>query len=343
MTSLVNPRALRFWALFGAFVIEAACGNDRMGNDMTGPTTGTGPAAPVAPAPAGKPKLRFAVMPRSLDQPTSNHAKVGADRAALALGNVEILWRGPETVDQARQKEMLEAFITQKVDGIAISCTNGEFLTETVNKAVEAGIPVVTWESDAPKSKRVAFYGLDDLASGKILGEEAAKLLGDKGTVAVITSLGTDNLNRRLEGVQGALKGHAAIKVVEVFDIKDEAARSVEVIAAATKKYPALGAFIGVAGLAVFAPSALESVDPARTKFVGFDTVGPALELMKAGKVQVLVGQKYFGWGSESVKILADIKAGKPPAQPVVDSGVDVVTPANLAQYQEAWAKLEKP
>ena len=41
--------------------------------------------------------------------------------------------------------------------------------------------------------------------------------------------------------------------------------------------------------------------------------------------------------------ILADIKAGKLPAKAVVDSGVDIVTPANLAQYQEAWAKLEKP
>ena len=59
--------------------------------------------------------------------------------------------------------------------------------------------------------------------------------------------------------------------------------------------------------------------------------------------MQVLVGPKYFGWGSEAVKLLADIKAGKPPAQPVIDSGVDVVTPANLAQYEETWAKLQKP
>jgi ribose transport system substrate-binding protein len=59
--------------------------------------------------------------------------------------------------------------------------------------------------------------------------------------------------------------------------------------------------------------------------------------------VQGLIGQKYFGWGSETVKILADIKAGKPPAAPIVDSGFDLVTPATLEAYQEAWAKLEKP
>jgi ribose transport system substrate-binding protein len=342
MTSLLNTRALRFWALLVAFMLELSCGGDRGAGDMTGPSAATAAVAPAG-APASKPKYRFAVMPKSLDQAIFKHAKVGAERAAAALGNVEILWRAPEAADPARQKEMLEAFITQKVDGIAISCANGELLTEAINKAVEAGIPVVTWESDAPKSKRQAFYGIDDLAAGKTLGEETAKLLGDKGTVAILTSLGAASPSRRLEGVQEALKGHAAIKVVEVFDVKESPARASEVLAAATKKYPELGAFLSVAGGSVLTAEALAPVDPARTKVVSFDTIAPALELMAAGKAQVLVGQKYFGWGSESVKILADLKAGKAPAQPLVDAGVDVVTPANLAQYQEAWAKLEKP
>ena len=100
-----------------------------------------------------------------------------------------------------KQKEILESAITQKVDGIAISCTNGDFLTETINKAVDAGIPVVTWDSDAPKSKRAAFYGIDDLASGRIMGEQAVRLLNGKGTIAIITSMGATNLQRRLDGM----------------------------------------------------------------------------------------------------------------------------------------------
>ena len=66
---------------------------------------------------------------------------------------------------------------------------------------------------------------------------------------------------------------------------------------------------------------------------ISFDTIPPAPDLLKAGKVQVLLGQKYFGWGSESVRLLADIKAGKMPPNPIIDSGVDVVTPANVDQY----------
>src|SRR5262245_30965067 len=114
------------------------------------------------PASGGAVKLRFAVMPKTLDLPVFNYAKTGAEREAAKRGNIEIIWRAPESADQIRQKEILESFITQKVDGIAISCLNGDFLTDTINRAVDAGIPVVTWDADAPKSKRMAFYGVDD-------------------------------------------------------------------------------------------------------------------------------------------------------------------------------------
>src|SRR5207344_1692277 len=96
------------------------------------------------------------------------------------LGNVEVVYSGPDHADELKQKEILESFIAQKVDGIAISVQNGDFLTSTIDKAIDAGIPVVTWDSDAPKSKRQAFYGVDDYKSGQILGEEASRLLGGK-------------------------------------------------------------------------------------------------------------------------------------------------------------------
>jgi len=286
-------------------------------------------------------KLRFAVIPKALDIPVFNYAKIGAEREAARLGNVDVIWRAPETADQLRQKEILESFITQRVDGIAISALNGDFLTDTINRAVDAGIPVVTWDSDAPKSKRAAFYGVDDLASGRILGEEASKLLGGAGKVAIITSVGATNLERRLAGVREALATHPGIQIVEVYDIKEDVVHCAEIIAAGTNRYPDLGAWISVGGWPVFTRNALAGV-PAHVKVISFDTIAPAPDLLKAGKVQVLLGQKYFGWGSESVRLLADIKNGKMPSSPVIDSGVDVVTAANVDQYLEQWKKLEQ-
>jgi ribose transport system substrate-binding protein len=294
-----------------------------------------------APATDAPRKYRFAVIPKALDIPVFDYARKGAERAARELGNVEVIWRGPETGDQLKQKEILEAFITQRVDGIAISCLNGDFLTEAINRAVDSGIPVVTWDADAPDSKRIAFYGVDDKAGGRIMGEEAVKLLGGKGTVALMTSIGATNLQRRLDGVMEVLAKYPGIRVVETFDVKEDTVKAAELIATGTNRYPGLGAWISVGGWPVFTRNALVPV-PQGTHVVSFDTIPPAPQLLKEGKVAILIGQKYFGWGTEPVKLLADIKAGKMPSQTIIDSGVDVVRQDNVDAYIEAFRKLEE-
>ena len=293
-----------------------------------------------APSPSTPSKLRFAVIPKALDIPVFNYAKIGADRAAARFGDVEVLWNAPASADQLKQKEILESYITQRVDGIAISALNGDFLTETINRAIDAGIPVVTWDSDAPASKRIAFYGVDDLASGRIMGEEAIKLVNGKGQVAIITSLGAANLQNRLNGVKAALANAPGIEVVEVYDIKEDVIRCAEIIATGSRRYPDLAAWISVGGWPVFTRNALAAVDSSKTKVISFDTISPALDLLREGKVQVLLGQKYFGWGSESVRLLREIKNGRQPSTPIIDSGVDVVTAQNVDAYEQQWKAM---
>src|SRR4051812_38173189 len=178
------------------------------------------PAASNAGGGGAEQRLRFAVIPKALEIPVFNYAKIGAERQAKEYGDVDILWNAPVNADQLKQKEILESYITQKVDGIAFSSLNGDFLTETINKAIDAGIPVVTWDSDAPKSKRVAFYGVDDLASGRIIGAGTISPLQGKCKVAIITSYGATNLQRRLDGIKEALAKAQGIHIVETFDIK---------------------------------------------------------------------------------------------------------------------------
>ncbi|MBI3782215.1 MAG: sugar-binding protein, partial [Deltaproteobacteria bacterium] len=285
--------------------------------------------------------LRFAFIPKALHIPVFGYARTGAERAAKQLGGIDVIWRGPESTDEIRQKEILESFIAQHVDGIAISCLNGDLLTDAIDRAVDAGIPVITWDSDAPKSKRIAFYGVNDVEAGRALGDGLAKLLGEKGRVALITSLGADNLQKRLDGAKDALARYPAIETVEVFDVRDDAVRVAEVIASATQRYPDLDGWLSVGGWPVFVRNALDPVDPQRTKVVAFDTIPPAPDLLRAGKVQLLVGQKYFGWGEESVRLLKQIVGGKRPANPYQYSGMDVVTRDNLDAYLEQWRRWE--
>jgi len=314
-------KALMFSVVIAAAIVAACSGAS---NETKGPA-----------------RLRFMIIPKALDLPVFNYAKVGAERQAKEYGDVDILWNAPTSADQLKQKEILESAITQKVDGIAISSLNGDFLTDTINKAIDAGIPVTTWDSDAPKSKRYAFYGVDDYAAGRIMGEEAVRMLGGKGKVAIITSVGATNLQRRLDGMKEALAKAPGIQIVETYDIKEDSVRCAELMAAGTNRYPDLSAWLSTGGWPVFTRNATASLDPAKTKLISFDTVQPALDLLREGKVAVLIGQKYFGWGSESVKLLYDIKHGKMPAAAIIDSGVDVVTKENVDDYVTKWKKME--
>ena len=318
----VGPGCSRVGAIAGALLLAVA----------------TGCSQPSADAPR---VLRFAVIPKALHIPVFEYARIGAERAAAQLGGIEVLWRGPESTDEIRQKEILESFIAQHVDGIAISCLNGDLLTDAIDRAVAAGIPVVTWDSDAPRSHRQAFYGVNDVEGGRALGNGLAQLLGGHGRVAIITSLGADNLQKRLDGARAALQAYPGITVVEQFDVKDDAVRVAEVIASATQRYPDLDGWLSVGGWPVFVRNALDPVDPRRTKVVAFDTIPPAPDLLRAGKVQLLVGQKYFGWGEESVRLLKQIVDGHPPAEVFHDSGLDVVTADNLDAYLEQWKRWE--
>lgn len=316
-----------------------------VGSGGTAPPSRAPDTIPTVPpsAPSAGKKLRFAFIPKALHIPVFTYAKVGAERQAKQYGNVEILWNAPESNDQVRQKEIFETFVAMGVDGIAISCLNGEFMTPAINAAVEKGIPVVTWDSDAPHSKRVAFYGVNDFESGVIMGREVVKLLGSEGgEIAVITTLGADNLAKRLDGAMSIIRQHPQIKVVETFDVEDQAIKAKFVIANATKTYPNLRAWLSVGGWPGFSRNILDPVDPKKTYVICFDVIPPAPELIKEGKIQLALGQKYFGWGSVPCRILYDIVVNKKyPENPILDSGVDVVTPENIDQYRQKWKKME--
>ena len=91
----------------------------------------------------------------------------------------------------------------------------------------------------------------------------------------------------------------------------------------------------------MFTRNALAPVPKTTQVHLRFDTIPPAPELLKAGKVQVLIGQKYFGWGSEPVKLLAAIKAGKMPTADDHRLRRRRRPQDNVDAYVEAFKKLE--
>jgi len=211
------------------------------------------PAPEKLPEPIERENVRFAVIPKQLDNPVFEYARIGAMQAAKEL-DVQVQWRGPETYDPKRQVEILRELVAQNVDGIAISCADPDLLRGPIDEAVETGIPVVTWDSDSPQSKRAVFFGIDDYAAGQIIAEELGELIGGKGTVAVLSgNPDSTNLLRRVAGVREYLEEkYIEVDLLETVYCDDDVDKAVAAVVDTMTSHPALAGWAMI-GQKVFA------------------------------------------------------------------------------------------
>ncbi len=286
-------------------------------------------------------KLVFAFVPKLLDNPVFQLAWQGAQGAAKDLGGgkIEVQRYAPVKSDAVEQAQIIESLIEKKVDGIAISVNDADALRESIDKAVDAGIPVVTFDSDAPRSKRFAYYGTANKPSGRMMGEYLVKQMGTKGNIGILMGTpGAPNLEERKEGIVEYLKDYPDIKVVATVYCDDDVNKGVSLMEAAMQAHPDLKGWVLPGAWALFTPppGPFASKKPGDLTVISIDALPEELDYVRQGYVQVLMGQKLWGWGYESVRMLKDIKEGK-KIEGVIDSGVDIVTKANVEEYALKW------
>ena len=128
-------------------------------------------------------KLRIAVIPKGTTHVFWKSVHAGAELAAKELGNVEILWKGPLLEnDRDGQISVVQDFVTKKVDGICVAPLDKQALIGPVHEAVEAGVPVVIFDSALQdESKIVSYVATDNYKGGQLAGKQMGEALGGKG------------------------------------------------------------------------------------------------------------------------------------------------------------------
>ena len=96
-------------------------------------------------------------------------------------------------------------------------------LQPEIDAAIQAGIPVITIDSDAAGSRRLFFIGTNNLEAGRLGGKRLIEKLGGKGNVVFFTLAGQPNIEERLKGFKDVLATRPDIKIVDVVDIKSDA------------------------------------------------------------------------------------------------------------------------
>ena len=277
--------------------------------------------------------------------------------AAAAEYHVSADLRGPDTFDVQAELKELRNVIASRPAGILISAADAASFREDINAAVQANIPVITVDSDAPTSQRLYFIGTNNLQAGRLGGQRVVEKLGaNGGNVVFFTNAGQPNLDDRLKGYNEIFADHPKIKVVDVFDIKGSADSAFD----QTERYLAKTGADKVSGFICLEASSGKGVAEVLKRhnatdrtLIAMDIDTDTIDLIKGGEIEATVSQKPYTMGYIGLKSLADIHAHLPkpfqsnyqvnvfaPYPAFVDTGTALVDKSNADQYAKSAAEV---
>jgi simple sugar transport system substrate-binding protein/ribose transport system substrate-binding protein len=267
------------------------------------------------------PSLAFAVPIRE-----------GMEKAASELG-VDAQMIGPAGGNAANQVAELQTLINQKqISGLAVSSASNDALKPVIEQAFNAGIPIISFNTNNPDSKQMAFVGQDLVASGKSLADELKTVLGDaKGKVVVVSvDSGAGWSNDRFSGFESGI-ADAGLEIVGPVNTGNEpsaAYNTIENTMAGNKDAIALVS-LDCCSLTAGAKWVEQSGNSGKIKVIGFDLQPQTKEFIKSGIIQTTISQAPSEQGYQAVKVLVDfLKNGTPIKD--VDTGVKVITLDNV-------------
>lgn len=255
-----------------------------------------------------RPDEKYYLVSVNLKVPYWQAAAAGMARAASEM-HVSAELVGPDGYDPRAEQEEFRRIVKLKPAGILVSAADANLMASDIDAAVDAGIPVITVDSDSPLSKRLTFIGTNNYEAGLMGGKLVAKLLPGKGNVVVLTMPGQVNLDERLHGYQSVFDAQPGIKIVRVVDIQGKPQVAFDTTAAILDKEPKkVDAFVcleAIAGKEV--AEVLSRAKVSDKVVVAMDTDQGTLEWVQKGVIAATVAQKPFTMAFLGVRMLDDL------------------------------------
>ncbi|MEG1516301.1 MAG: autoinducer 2 ABC transporter substrate-binding protein, partial [Clostridia bacterium] len=254
-------------------------------------------------------EIVIGVAPKMVGAPYWDYANEGCVKAGKALG-ITVNLQASTTASAQEQAAIIDNFVTLGVDAIVVAANDESTLLPALNRASDAGIPIITYDSDVPDSRRlycVASCGQVEL--GEMMAKELVDIMGESGEVAFMTgSLSAFNHNQILEGYRNVLDRYAGISVVATVESGDDQQQAFINAENLLASYANLKGILGVA--AGETPSAAEAVMQAglggQVKIVGVATPNSVREYYAEGVLESTLLWDPAAMGFIAVKVAYD-------------------------------------
>jgi rhamnose transport system permease protein len=273
----------------------------------------------------------IAMMPKAKGDPYFVSCRAGAEEAAQELG-VELIWDGPTGLDAAKQNEVVENWITRKVDVIAVAVENRAGISTVLRKARERGIKVLTWDADAEPDARDFFVNqATPEGIANTLTDEAARLLGGKGEFAIVTgALSAANQNEWIAFIKKRMaEKHPGLTLATIRPSDDDRDKAFAETQTIMRVHPTVKLVMAISAPAV--PGAAEAVRQAGRKdlnVIGLSLPNINKPYVHGGHVQTVVL-----WNTRDLGYLT-IHAGLQLVQGALGAGATTMTAGRLGAIE---------
>jgi ribose transport system substrate-binding protein len=291
----------------------------------------------------------YVFVAANLQVPYWQAAGAGFTKAA-GLFKVRADFVGPNSYDPKAERDALDQAVQQKATGILLGVTDPVLLQDSIDKAIAAGIPVITMDSDAPASKRLFFIGTNNYAAGVSGGMRLAQELKGKGNVVVFTMPDQHNMQDRLRGYRDTLE-HAGIKITRVVDIQGDPRiafdTATQIIGKEKDQVDAFVCLEAQSGKEV--AGVLNSYKITGKVVMAMDTDPETLDWIKKGGIAATIAQKPYTMAFVGMQILDNLYHHKPasletdwskdsfaPIPSFVDTGSALIDKNNVDSFLQA-------
>jgi ribose transport system substrate-binding protein len=271
--------------------------------------------------------------------------RLGMEAAGRELG-VQAEFVGPADYDMAAMIATIEQTLARKPAGLLVVGFDAA-LKPAIDKAVDAGVPVITLDSDVPGSKRLAFIGTGNHAAGVAGAKALAGAIGGKGAVVILTKPGQPNLEERVRGYREELARHPGIRIAGVGNTNSDPTTAASAAAAFLQREPNLAGIgcVEAAGGIGAGAAVREAGRAGKIKIVAMDRDDGTLDLIQSGVIDASIAQKTALMSYLGTKLLHGLKHGAvaitqddtaakvTPLPATIDTGILTITKANAALY----------
>ncbi|HEX3821827.1 MAG TPA: substrate-binding domain-containing protein [Candidatus Sulfotelmatobacter sp.] len=296
----------------------------------------------------------YVFVSSNLQVPYWKTAGAGFSKAASEF-KVRADFQGPQSYDAKAEREALDQAVQKKATGILLAVTDTAVLKDGIDKAVAAGIPVITIDSDAPASKRLFFIGTNNYQAGYSGGQRLAQELKGKGNVIVFTMPDQANLQDRLRGYKDAIANKPDIKITRVVDIQGDPRiafdTATQIIGKERDKVDAFVCLEAQSGKEV--AGVLNSYHVTGKTVMAMDTDQETLDWIQKGVIAATIGQKPYTMAFVGMQMLDNLYHHKPasletdwakdsfsPVPSFVDTGSALIDKSNVELFVQAGKNL---